>query len=83
MIDETLLRWGKLPGSMFPGRGAARSGEPLIRDRSGPESATIPGLQRTTPLRSVLHCARETRLSELEYRAPQPHLGLVIIFTAA
>src|SRR6204780_1449519 len=31
----------------------------------------------------VLRCAREPRLRALESRAPQPHLGLFIIFTAA
>src|SRR3954471_5867221 len=32
---------------LCPGRGAARSAAPLIRDRSKFECATIPGLQRT------------------------------------
>jgi hypothetical protein len=46
---------------MFPGCGAARSGAPLIRDRHKLRDATIPGLQRTISLRSMLRCARETQ----------------------
>jgi hypothetical protein len=44
---------------LVSGCGAARSGAPLVRDRRWAERATIPGLQRTIPLRSVLRCARE------------------------
>jgi len=40
----------------------ARSGAPLVRDRTSSQFRAIPGLQRTTSLRFVLRCARETRL---------------------
>ena len=38
----------------------ARSGAPLIRDPGTVETTGIPGLQRTTALRFVLRCARDT-----------------------
>jgi len=63
-----------------PGRDAAWSHSAsktryggTVRRRSGTvtntEFDTVPGLQRTTPLRYVAHCARDTRGISLESRA--------------
>jgi hypothetical protein len=38
----------------------ARSGAPQIRDPGFVDTTGIPRLQRIIPLRSMLHCARET-----------------------
>src|SRR6266540_1482161 len=46
-----------------PGCGAAQNEvERCTADPGPPQSGTIPGLQRTTTLRFVLRCARDTRL---------------------
>ena len=55
-----------LDARAFPGCGAARSGAPPLqgvaqaRRLRAPAPGQLPGLQCITPLRCVLHCARET-----------------------
>src|SRR5262249_5708618 len=50
------------PNLPCPGCGAARSEvERCTADPGPPRTGTVPGLQRSTSLRSVLRCARDTR----------------------